>query len=750
MRRPFSLFFAWSLVRAANAQTEFPATQIQAALDSLTVTNIADVRGNLHLPRASEDLNITWTSSSPSIISADGIVQRQTADSFVNLTATINHDGTRLQRTLRANVRQAVNIDPFEGYAFFYFTSNSRAGEKIYLAASEGNNALAWKELNNGQPILTSTKGTKGLRDPFIIRSPEGDRFFLLATDLSIGSGTSWSQAVRQGSLYLEIWESSDLKSWSQQRHVKVSPPTAGNTWAPEAYYDSALGSYVVFWASSLYKESDTQRTGPTYHRMLYATTRDFITFSAPATWQDAGMSRIDSTVIQEGSTFYRFTKDEGATGTGCADIIQERSQSLRAPLQSWAQVAACIGRKAGTRNVEGPTVFKANKNDVHGQKFYLFVDEYTGRGYVPLETNDIANPNWKVSSSYKLPRSPRHGTVIPVTARELASLSTRTTRAATRKAARELASSSVDTKSPVLPGYYADPNIAIFGRNYYIYATTDGVPGWGGNKFYVWKSPDLVSWTRSTKPILTLDGTNGNVPWATGSAWAPTIIERGGKYYFYFSGQNPTYNRKTIGVAVASSPEGPFAAQPTAFLLNDERPTTGQAIDAATFKDPTSGKYYLFWGNGTPALYAELADDMLSLRSGTTRAIAGLTDFREGLFVNYRRGLFHLTYSIDDTRSENYRVGYATSASVDGPWTFRGVILKKDVSKGILGSGHSSIMNVPGTDDWYICYHRFAIPGGNGTMREVTIDRVYFDDKGFIKPVVPTLTSVAPQSILG
>jgi hypothetical protein len=105
---------------------------------------------------------------------------------------------------------------------------------------------------------------------------------------------------------------------------------------------------------------------------MLFATTRDFVTFSSTSVWQDAGMSRIDSTVIQEGSTFYRFTKDEGASGTGCSDIIQEKSNSLRATLSSWTRVTACIGKNAGTSAVEGPTVLKANPGDINGQKFYL------------------------------------------------------------------------------------------------------------------------------------------------------------------------------------------------------------------------------------------------------------------------------------------------------------------------------------------------------------------------------------------
>ncbi|MBS1906442.1 MAG: family 43 glycosylhydrolase [Actinobacteria bacterium] len=303
--------------------------------------------------------------------------------------------------------------------------------------------------------------------------------------------------------------------------------------------------------------------------------------------------------------------------------------------------------------------------------------------------------------------------------------------------------------KTPVLPGLYADPNIAVFGDTYYLYATTDGTPGWGGKDFYVWSSKNLVDWTRAEQPFLTLDGANGNVPWATGNAWAPTIIERGGKYYFYFSGHNPTYNRKTIGVAVADSPVGPFVAQPTAMILNNEAVTSGQAIDPAAFLDPQTGKYYLAWGNGSPVI-AELNDDMISVKAGTFQRINGLTDFREGVFLNYRDGIYHLTYSIDDTGSENYRVGYATATSINGPWTYRGVILQKNLALGIKGTGHSSIINVPGTDDWYIAYHRFAIPDGEGQHRETTIDRVPIGADGLFQTITPTLTGVAPQTIAG
>ena len=1034
---------------SAASTTEGPQADADAAAAALSIVHADDVRGHLTLPSSGlHDATVTWASSDPAVVATDGLVHRPAhgaGDTQVTLTATAEVAGATATREIAVTVREQPAPAPYEGYAFSYFTGNSVAGEKIYFAASRGNDALQWDELNEGRPTLESTEGTLGLRDPFLIRSPEGDRFFLIATDLSIGRNGDWDAAQRQGSKHLEIWESTDLVNWSEQRHVKVSPDNAGNTWAPEAYWDESLQQYVVFWASKLYAEDDPDHTGSAYNRMLYATTRDFVTFSEAKIWQDRGESRIDSTVIEENDTYYRFTKDEGGGGTGCSDIIQEKSPTLTAVDRpgdpAWEFMAGCIGRDAGTSAVEGPTVFKANPGDTSGSPYYLFVDEYGGRGYIPLGTDDLENPDWQVASSYDLPASPRHGTVIPVTGAELAALrdgivlpepptpvvadenglvaqydldeasgtvaedstghgydgtvsgdttwvdgalqlggtnghlklpndmmagleaitvstevwldpgqatpyfiwglgntdgagvgngylfttgnnyrtsiatgnwSTEQTvasgsalprgvwktltytlqdgtatlyldgvqvgertgvtiepgdigdgrtaanylgrsvydadrylkgkvrdfriynRALSAGEVRELGADptaitgveldslkvpavidaatstvtlpvtpgtdltalepafeviststvspevtgpvdlsaartftvtaengdtrdwtvrAVEMRSPVLPGLYADPNIARFGDTYYLYATSDGVAGWGGKDFYVWTSKNLADWERSDEPFLTLDGEDGNVPWASGNAWAPTIIERDGKYYFYFSGHNPAYGRKTIGVAVADSPEGPFTAQPEAMILNNEAVTSGQAIDPAAFEDPETGKFYLFWGNGGPSngpVYAELSDDMLSIKQDTLERIGGLTDYREGTFLNYRDGLYHLTYSIDDTGSPNYRVGYATATSVDGPWTYHGVILEKDPTQGILGTGHSSIVQVPGTDEWYIAYHRFALPGGDGTHRETTIDRLTFGADGLMEKVVPTLTSVDPLAYDG
>jgi hypothetical protein len=65
---------------------------------------------------------------------------------------------------------------------------------------------------------------------------------------------------------------------------------------------------------------------------------------------------------------------------------------------------------------------------------------------------------------------------------------------------------------------------------------------------------------------------------------------------------------------------------------------------------------------------------------------------------------------------------------------------LQKRLADGIRGTGHHSVVRAPGTDTWYVAYHRFAVPAGNGTHREVAIDRMEFNADGTIRPIIPTL----------
>lgn len=309
---------------------------------------------------------------------------------------------------------------------------------------------------------------------------------------------------------------------------------------------------------------------------------------------------------------------------------------------------------------------------------------------------------------------------------------------------------------NPILMGFHADPEVMYSNltQRYYIYSTTDGVSGWGGWYFTVFSSDDLVHWR--------YDGMCLNLPrdtrWASGNAWAPAIEEKliDGKYryFFYYSGE--TGHGKAIGVATSDKPEGPFQdfGQP----IVDHRPKGvrgGQQIDVDVFTDPDTGKSYLYWGNGYMA-GAELNDDMTSIKPETETVLTprgGTLDdyaYREGTYVFKRNGLYYFLWSVDDTGAANYHVAYGTSTSPLGPIKVaeEPVILIQDAENKIYGTAHNSVLQRPGTDEWYYVYHRIN-PAyinkeqGPGFHRQVCIDRMEFNDDGTIRRGKPTQKGV-------
>lgn len=313
----------------------------------------------------------------------------------------------------------------------------------------------------------------------------------------------------------------------------------------------------------------------------------------------------------------------------------------------------------------------------------------------------------------------------------------------------------SAQTKSsrnPVLPGFHADPEIMYSHqtKQYYIYPTSDGFPGWGGSYFKVFSSKDLKTW-KEEKVILDM---NKDVAWADGNAWAPCIEEKKidgkYKYFFYYSANPVTNNGKQIGVAIADSPIGPFTdlGKP---IITSSPVGHGQQIDVDVFTDPVSGKSFLYWGNGYMA-GAELNDDMVSVKEETIKVMTpeGGTlqtyAFREAPYVFFRKGVYYFIWSVDDTGSPNYHVAYGTSDSPLGPIRVaeEPVILKQVPEKEIYGPAHCSVLQAPGKkDNWYIVYHRINkeyLQNGPGWHREVCIDRMEFNKDGTIKPVSPSL----------
>ena len=289
-----------------------------------------------------------------------------------------------------------------------------------------------------------------------------------------------------------------------------------------------------------------------------------------------------------------------------------------------------------------------------------------------------------------------------------------------------------------ILEGLYADPELRFWDVRAYIYPTTDGYADWSGTKFFVFVSEDGRSFARRG-PIVDLE--SGQAPWATGCAWAPCAAEKDGKYYFYFCGRRKN-GEMAIGAAAAPTPEGPFTAMPEPLVTMEAVRRQGiapdQIIDPSVYEE--DGSHWLLFGNGTPTI-VQLAEDMMHLLPETMRALQGARDFREAITVFRRRGLYHFTWSCDDTRSEDYHVNYGTSQSLFGPIDYQYPILRKAPEKGVLGTGHHAIAQPPGTERYVIAYHRFATPvekyrGKEGFYREVCWGELSFGEDGRILPV--------------
>ncbi|BCX49836.1 1,4-beta-xylanase [Haloferula helveola] len=682
------------------------------------------------------------------------------------------------------------------GYLFLTFRGEATPmSEQIHFMVSE--DGLDWQQLNHGEPVLVSHVGEKGVRDPYILPSPDRSKFFLIATDLSINlTKHDWGRAVRGGSKSLVVWESKNLLDWSEPRLVKVAPDTAGCTWAPEAIYDEQRGEYMVFWASTTSDDDFGKQ------RIWAAHTKDFRTFGKPFVYIEKPTTVIDTTIVRDQGTYYRFTKDEKHKA-----ITLEKSKNL---MTGWEDMPDfSLGRLTG---YEGPACFrlKSNKPGEDG-KWCLLLDWYaTGRGYQPYVTDDLAGGEFVERDAMKFPFHPvRHGSVLPVTKEEMASLigkwgkfeigsdspqvKTRNivvdTAAGTVElpvmpgtdlkafdpqlttnsgaeikpkgpqdfskgpvvyhigADRTLEVSAVENHNPVLNGYFADPD-TIWSekeKKFFIYPTSDGYDGWSGTYFKAFSSPDLVNWT-DEGVILDL---GKDVKWADRNAWAPCMIERkiNGKYrYFYYF----TAAQK-IGVAASDEPTGPF--RDLGKPIVDFKPrgvTGGQEIDPDVFEDPESGKCYLYWGNGYLAA-GELSADMASVNRRTVKVLTPDETFREGIHIFYRKGTYYFLWSEDDTRSPNYRVRYAMAKTPLGPLEIpeNNLVIARHDDEGIFGTGHNSSISVPGTDEHYLVYHRFTYPHGiemgdrAGFHREICIDRMEFDENGYIRQVTPTHSGV-------
>ena len=679
-------------------------------------------------------------------------------------------------------------------YLFTYFTGNAGTEESIRFAISK--DGYHFNALNDNQPVISSAaiSSTGGVRDPHILRGADGKTFYMVVTDMVSARGWNSNRAM-------VLLKSTDLINWTSSV-VNIQTKYAGNenllrVWAPQTIYDERTKKYMIYWSMKHGEEPDK-----IYYAYANGDFTDLETEPKQLFFSPTNGAAIDGDIILDKGKYHLFFKTEG-NGAGIKIAVSDELTSGYVLQDKYVQQTKDPVEGAGVfklNNGEGYILmydlytkgkyqftktkdlqnFSVIDNEVsmdfhprHGTVLPINAEEAArlmGKWYNPISA--LSSPGAKAIKQHNIViDSVKHEVYYPVVNGtnlksfdplfvDLAGLKV------SPKAPYDLSKGKVKlqvsvegkpaetfwlsaevSNNPALVGYYADPEVLYSNKTkkYYIYPTSDGFTGWGGTYFKTFSSANLIDW-KDEGVILDL---NKDVSWAKKNAWAPTITEKkengGYKYYYYFTAA------QKIGVAVSDAPAGPFKDSGKALISERPKGTRGgQEIDPDVFTDPKTGKSYLYWGNGHMAV-AELNSDMVSIDTSSIKVITPDKSFREGTEVFYRNGKYYFLWSEDDTRSENYRVRYGYSDSPTGKIIIpeNNLILAKDPSKGIYGTGHNSVIQVPGKDEWYIVYHRFTRPKGitmgpaAGYNREVCIDKLFFNADGTIKPVIPTITGI-------
>ncbi|WNG39242.1 family 43 glycosylhydrolase [Archangium violaceum] len=281
---------------------------------------------------------------------------------------------------------------------------------------------------------------------------------------------------------------------------------------------------------------------------------------------------------------------------------------------------------------------------------------------------------------------------------------------------------------NPFVSGWYADPDIKFYNGVYWVYPTYSA-PYDEQTYLDAFSSPDLIHWTKHSKVL-----DKANVSWATRAIWAPSPIFRNNTYYLYFGANDIQSNGHLggIGVAKSNNPGGPYVdaiGRPLiSTFINGAQP-----IDQNVFIDD-DGQAYLYYGGWGHCNVVKLNNDMISLDSSSFKEITP-SGYVEGALMFKRNGKYYLMWSEGGWTGPDYRVSYGMANSPLGPFPKAGTILSQNAAIA-TGSGHNSVVNVPGTDDWYIFYHRRPLGETDGNHRVLAYDRMYFNNDGTIKPV--------------
>lgn len=272
---------------------------------------------------------------------------------------------------------------------------------------------------------------------------------------------------------------------------------------------------------------------------------------------------------------------------------------------------------------------------------------------------------------------------------------------------------------NPVIDRNFPDPSVLRDRGAYYTYATNGD-----GGTLPCARSVDLVHWTMLPDAMPTLPA------WVIpGRTWAPQVAAfvPGKRYVAYFTAHDKGSDSQEIGVAVASSPAGPFVGAGNGPLI-DQR-DLGGAIDASCFDD--NGTHYLVWkndgnsrGQDTWLWGQKLSADGLTLVGTPTKLIKQDQPW-EGKLIEaptlWKHGAkYYLFYSANFYGNCSYAMGYAVAPSPLGPFVKPRTTPWLSSTSDVCGPGGQDIVTAGDGRTW-MAYHMWA--KGPGSYRSTSVD---------------------------
>lgn len=305
------------------------------------------------------------------------------------------------------------------------------------------------------------------------------------------------------------------------------------------------------------------------------------------------------------------------------------------------------------------------------------------------------------------------------------------------------------------------DPSIIQEGDYFYCFSTDVGFGIDVRLGIQIRKSKDLVDWkfvgwvfnklpAKGAAYITQAGGTPFN------ALWAPYVTKVGDEFRLYYSLSSQTPRLSVIGLATASSPEGPWTERDVVVQSSADNTVHTNAIDPSVIIDQ-DGRHWMYYGSAWDGIYVLELDPVTGLAKtplshGERIAQRGFTGDMvngniEAAEIIYHPELhkYYLFISYDWLQTK-YNVRVGRSDSPEGPfYDFNGVDLNTahDMTPMILapyqfighggwqGTGHCAVFEDGG--QYYMAHQ--GRPGVNSYYMVLHVRKMYWMENGW--PVV-------------